>query len=311
MDWIAKQRYTVRDRPTERVNNRYILFTIQHHPSSASHLVPLLESSTRRFLTDARYTQDIRYLKLWVTYARHVDRREEIFSFLESRDIGTRHSALYEEWATAAEGLKRYVCSLYRCSQILFSVLMRTERFSYRKAEDVFRLGIARKAAPLERLKRLYKEFLARHVIGPDGTLPEDEPLPSRTPGRSILGGLGSAITSTTTIAISGAVQSTQAPKTATRNANGSKMEIFSDDKGQAEDSAASEWIDFGTRDGRRKENVVEAGPWKGEVLPQSAARGRVAPRTPKFEVFKDQVSFPVSARQIQANASLNTGCNR
>lgn len=32
----------------------------------------------------------------------------------------------------------------------------------------------------------------------------------------------------------------------------------------------------------------MEATPWKGETLPQSAARHRVAPRTPKLEVFKD-----------------------
>lgn len=66
-------------------------------------------------------------------------------------------------------------------------------------------------------------------------------------------------------------------------------MEIFSDEKGANEDSSAGPWADLGTRDGRRKENVVEAGPWKGEVLPQSAARNRIAPRTPKVEVFKDE----------------------
>jgi checkpoint serine/threonine-protein kinase len=72
--------------------------------------------------------------------------------------------------------------------------------------------------------------------------------------------------------------------------ANGSKMEIFADGTVRAEDDAPGEWADFGTRDGRRKENTVEAGPWKGETLPQSAARSRVAPRTPKIEVFKEMV---------------------
>jgi len=88
----------------------YITFTVQHHPSSDnSHLLPLLESTNRRFIDDGRYAQDIRYLKLWIQYARHVERREEIFSMLGSREIGTKHALFYEEWATALEGLGRCV----------------------------------------------------------------------------------------------------------------------------------------------------------------------------------------------------------
>lgn len=65
-------------------------------------------------------------------------------------------------------------------------------------------------------------------------------------------------------------------------------MEIFADEEGKADDTPASEWPEFGSRVERKKENTVEAGPWKGETLPQSAVRGRVAPRTPKVEVFQD-----------------------
>lgn len=82
-------------------------FTVQHYPSSPSHVLPLLESTTRRFIDDVRYSQDARYLKLWIMYARHVERREEVWAFLESRDIGTRHASFYEEWAMASEGLGR------------------------------------------------------------------------------------------------------------------------------------------------------------------------------------------------------------
>ena len=70
-------------------------------------------------------------------------------------------------------------------------------------------------------------------------------------------------------------------------------MEIFSDTGGAAHDEPAGEWAEFGTRDSRRKENVVEATAWKGETLPQK----RVAPRTPKMEVFKDTVRFHAQVR--------------
>ncbi|KAK4686311.1 checkpoint serine/threonine-protein kinase, partial [Tremellales sp. Uapishka_1] len=246
------------------VYNRYILFTVQHHPSSATHLLPLLESTTRRFLADARYAQDTRYLKLWVMYTRHVERREDVWAFLDSREVGTHHAVFYEEWASAADALGRR-----------------------KKADEIFRLGLARKAAPVERLKSRHAAYLAR-ILTASGTIPEDDPaalLPARSSGRSVLGTVASASSGS---AISGAIQSAPSTRIPTRNPNGSKMEVFSDVAGNGEDGTAGEWADFGTRDGRRKENTVEAGPWRGEVLPQSAARGRVAPRTPKVEVFKD-----------------------
>jgi checkpoint serine/threonine-protein kinase len=68
-------------------------------------------------------------------------------------------------------------------------------------------------------------------------------------------------------------------------------MAVFADGDEPAEAAEGGVWADFGTRDSRRKENVVEATPWKGEVMPQSASK-RMAPRTPKLEVFKDTVSF-------------------
>ncbi len=86
---------------------------MEHHPTSSNHLIPLLESTTRKFVADDRYNQDLRHLKLWVQYVRLIERREEVWAFLESRDIGTKHSLFYEEWAMALEALGRYVSSCF------------------------------------------------------------------------------------------------------------------------------------------------------------------------------------------------------
>ncbi|ORX40462.1 hypothetical protein BD324DRAFT_574984 [Kockovaella imperatae] len=234
--------------------NRYILFTVQHHPSAASHLLPLLESTTRRFVNDGRYAQDARHLKLWVMYARHVERREEVWAFLESKDVGTKHAVFYEEWAMALEGLGRK-----------------------KKSDDIYRLGIHRKAAPVDRLKNRHQAFLARIMAPPSGVVPDDEPERST---RAVLGQ-----TETGPSLISGAVQ--LAPSTRlSRAPNGHKMEIFTDSGASGDDGERGEWADLGTRDDRRKENTVEATPWKGETLPQK----RAAQRTPKLEVFKDSL---------------------
>ncbi|ODO01472.1 hypothetical protein I350_06292 [Cryptococcus amylolentus CBS 6273] len=245
------------------VYNKYILFTVQHHPSSDFHLLPLLETTTRRFVNDPRYQMDPRYLRLWVMYARHIERREEIWAFLESRNIGTDFSLFYEEWATALEGLGRR-----------------------KKADEVYRIGIARKANPVERLKTRHKQFLERIMAPPSGVVPDDDPVPAssaRTPSRAVLGQVRSGPSSS----VAGATQLAPSMRTSSVN-NGRKMEIFADAEGNKDETSAPEWADFGTRDERRKENTAEAGPWQGETLPQSANRGRVAPRTPKVAVFQD-----------------------
>lgn len=207
-------------------------------------------------------------------YARQIDRREEIWAFLESRDIGTRHSLFYEEWATTLEGLGRR-----------------------KKADEIYRLGIARKASPLDRLKNRHKQFLERIMVLPSGVVPDDDPTPApaRTPSRSVLG----QVRATPSFSVAGATQLAPSLRSTSVN-NGRKMAIFADEEGKAEDTPASEWPEFGSRDERKKENTVEAGPWKGETLPQSAARGRMTPRTPKVEVFQD-----VSASLSRINFSL------
>lgn len=154
-----------------------------------------------------------------------------------------------------------------------------------KKADEIYRLGIARKAAPLERLKTRHQAFLARIMAPPSGIVPDDEPVsaPSRPSSRSVLGQVGAPSS------ISGATTVPAASGSISRAPNSAKMQIFSDAEGAGEDMAPNEWEDLGTREARRKENVVEATPWKGAILPQK----HMAPRTPKLEIFRDAVSIP------------------
>lgn len=170
-----------------------------------------------------------------------------------------------------------------------------------KKADEIYRLGIARKAAPLERLKARHQAFRERIMVASNETIPEDEAqAATRTQSRSVLGNVNPAFT-----AVSGATQLAPSLRLS-KSANGARMEIFSDVTGTVQDEAAGEWADLGTRDGRRKENTVEAGAWKGETLPQSAARGRITPRTPKVEVFMDLVSVMSHIQKL-----LPTGVER
>lgn len=87
--------------------DRHIQWAAQHFTSRADYFIEHCEKATRRFVKDTRYAQDARYLKMWLLYSRYMERREEIWAFLASREICTNHALFYEEWAMACEGIGR------------------------------------------------------------------------------------------------------------------------------------------------------------------------------------------------------------
>lgn len=158
------------------------------------------------------------------------------------------------------------------------------------KADEIYRLGIARRAKPLDRLQHRYKSFQVRIMQTPAAFLPpETAPAPSSSApsssssrSRSTLGTLSAPSGSS-----SGSIGTSSA--SSTRANNGKKMAIFVDSavSGGAEDGTSSWEGELGTRDTVRKENERDAVAWQGEILPQGRP---VAPRTPKLEVFRDEV---------------------
>ena len=119
----------------------YVKWCIDNYPSgksSESGVVPLLERATRTFKGNEQYTNDSRYLRLWILYAQHTDVPRDVFQFLLANEIGTRLAALYEELAVVLEG-----------------------QGVYDEADATYKMGIARRATPLDRLKRRYNEYQA------------------------------------------------------------------------------------------------------------------------------------------------------
>lgn len=232
---------------------------MQHHPSSPSHLLPVLESTTRKFIEDTRFHQDLRYLKLWAQYARLVERSDDVWSFLNSREVGTGHALFYEEWALAAES-----------------------KGKVSNADEIYRMGINRKAQPLKRLQTSHQGYKNR-AAGIEEEFSERSTNPGRTALASRLPG-GQSAPST-------GLQQSSGPKTLLgQPLNGAKLDVFSDAGVRGGlDQREGEWEDMGTREGNRKENFMEAMPWKGEVMKQD--KTKVTPRAPKMSVFSDSVS--------------------
>jgi len=93
-------------------------WTVEHYPqghSAESGILELLEEATRVLKERRGCKDDPRYLRLWVMYARYVDKPEVIYEYLLANDIGTTWAALYEEYAMTLERDGRYVlCCLQR-----------------------------------------------------------------------------------------------------------------------------------------------------------------------------------------------------
>ncbi|GAA5962252.1 hypothetical protein JCM3765_004718 [Sporobolomyces pararoseus] len=249
------------------ISHQYVRFIIANYPAganAANKLVPVLEETTRRFLGDERYTNDPRYFRLWAHYAKNMESPEECYRFLFAKGIAEKLAALYEEYAKVLEAAGKR-----------------------KQADQVYLLGINRRATPLDRLKRSHLDFQARMLVAP--------PLPS--PPRQSLNDSDSSRTTrpilSSTRALGGGTTSGTGvgPK-----GNGSMFAVFKDDSASSGAGAGqeAEWDDFGTVKSRKRENDMEKKEWNGETMPQVAP----APTSGfKLEVYRDETatSLPTS----------------
>ncbi|KAI0635917.1 Mad3/BUB1 homology region 1-domain-containing protein [Trametes polyzona] len=111
---------------------------------SQSGLLELLDEATRHFLEDETYRSDLRYLKLWLLYAKHVEDPIVIYSFVFKKGIGKTFAQIYSDYALALHA-----------------------RGEWGEADKVFQAGIRRRARPVDPLKRQYEEFKARTLAPP------------------------------------------------------------------------------------------------------------------------------------------------
>ena len=246
----------------------YVKWCIDSFPSGhspASGLVPLLERATRTFHGSEQYRSDSRYLRLWILYAQHVDCPRDVFNFLLANEVGTRLAGLYEELARVDE-----------------------EAGALDHADETFRLGIARGATPLERIKRRYAEFQQRVVGASDTAQPYSRALADAMAraGRSVLG-----VKSGETSAPANVVRARGGnPGIASTRAGGNArtLRVYADENDTDPAPAPAppaQWADLGSAEHRRQENVSTLG--RHNLRPMHA---RTPGRTPGrvLEVFCD-----------------------
>ncbi|GAA5982702.1 hypothetical protein JCM10908_006753 [Rhodotorula pacifica] len=253
-------------------SHQYVRFIVANYPagaSAANKLVPVLEATTRKFLGDPRYSNDPRYFRLWAHYAKNMEDPENCYRFLFAKGIAEKLAALYEEYAKVLEA-----------------------KHKRKQADQVYTLGINRRAAPLDRLKRSYLDFQARMLIAPPvPSPPRNSTTASTADSRAVLGSSSSGASRPAVAAAGTGV----GPK-----GNGSAFAIFRD--GDATPANGSdpkaEWDDYGTVKSRTRENNEEKKEWEGETLPVKGLGAAAATRPGggfKLEVYRDETATSAS----------------
>ncbi|KAM0855179.1 hypothetical protein ACQ4PT_049905 [Festuca glaucescens] len=233
-----------------------------------SGLVVVYEQCVRAFWHDERYKDDLRYLKVWLEYAGNCADAEVIFRFLEANQIGEGHAVFYIRYASLMESKNKL-----------------------KKADEIFNLGMARKAKPVEKLETTYRAFLRRSTRKKeheqDDTASEDQPV--RRFGRDMNRGdtRGQHMENSHLLAKPRALQriNVNAPILVYKE---NPLPSQGLDRTRSKDRA---WNTLGTQADRNKENNMMPARWTlHKIPPKVAARPAVqSARVSSIEVFVDE----------------------
>ncbi|XP_077210824.1 BUB1-related (BUB1: budding uninhibited by benzymidazol 1) [Tasmannia lanceolata] len=244
----------------------------EYFPSGGecSGLVLIYEQCVRTFWHVDRYKEDLRYLKVWLEYADNCADAEVIYSFLEENQIGHTHSVYYISYALHMESKNKM-----------------------RKADEIFNLGIARKAQPKEKFEATYKKFLLRSTGRCKTT--DDEPTDNHSPVRRF----GTLLTASESRKLT-TERSDLAKKKAKlqRVDSNTPLSVYNDTNTRSTkrlqqepmNSNSRSWHTLGTQVERNKENTAIPTKWTSNKIPQRHGfRTRPATASSSIEVFVDE----------------------
>ncbi|KAJ2742891.1 protein kinase [Coemansia sp. BCRC 34301] len=274
------------------VYHRYVQWLLEVVPQAVGHqsIIRLVERPLKLFRDQERYRNDARYVKMWIWYTGLVNEGQDaVFQFLIANKIGDSLAVLYEEYAKLLEG-----------------------KGKIRKTDEIYQLGVARKAQPLARLQRRYVDFQRRVMAQTmrDAEKPQEDVSPQvaersgrvndENSRRTMLGAkrtagsVRSAAANTLPSSQRGLLPSAVDGRGGRQN---SRIAVFTDPDGTTAAAATASssagttpWLDAGSDEGRRKENLRDATSWRGQTLEQRRmpSASAAVPATEKITVFCD-----------------------
>jgi len=287
-------------------------------------VLPLLERCTRE-LRETRFEQyrdDARFLRVWVKYADLGKQPHDIFKFLETNDIGQRHTLFYEAYAAFLE-----------------------MKGAYGKAAETYDRGVVMRAHPRDRLKDKLAQFQhrmmrreqrkaenrANGVEDDTGELAETaarrfgdrrggagRSAEAENPGAAPRGVVGGGVAGTVGAppvgaggskrgrSMRGAAAAAAASASGSANADDGGMEVYCDDQNGAPEAPAGAWRNLPAYQETRKENSRAATAWAGQRLKQKRSRPGQAgapPPGPTLEVYQDE-DLVLAEEQAAADAA-------
>lgn len=242
-----------------------------------SGLLSICEQCVRTFWNDKHYCDDIRYLKTWLEYADQCTDPEVVYNFLDVNGVGQDHSLFYMRYA--------------RCLE---------QKNKMKRADEIYSLGIARGAQPLEKLKTAQRNFRARAINAIKKE--EDDILTSRDEHeswRSFGTIMNGASEGTARQSLQSVHDARRKLKPLAKRDENKQLSIYCDPVelhsrpstsfgNQAENREGSQqaWLALGTRAERNKENTSIPTKWNANKIP---LRTTIRDAAPTLEVFVDE----------------------
>ncbi|TPX46706.1 hypothetical protein SeMB42_g03580 [Synchytrium endobioticum] len=293
----AKFEHAINNQPDDvddplDIHHRYVAWIQSTHTTGHSpELMKAVERAVRAYRKDGRYKNDIRFFKLWIITAKQAQDPRAVFKYMAVNEIGTQLASYYEEYADLLETLSKW-----------------------NDADEVYKLGLARKAEPLQRLERKYRQFDERWRKGVERGVFVDssssssssssgsqDDVPSNGSRRALQLREGSAHTLPQNSSI---MPPPPPPSVMRRNDNfptskqSDRVSVLKHaDPPVAVVPAASSsnpWSEYPNNKTLRKENEPQATSWKGQILPQQGVNANASSANgwkdvkEKIEVFKD-----------------------
>ena len=264
---------------------KYIKWMQDQFPNGSKKLLPLFERCTREFSKNESYRNDERYIKIWIGYADMLPNPSEVFKYMRTEGIGDQLALYYVATAWTAE-----------------------RRKDFSLADKAYKVGLEKKAKPVEMLRKRHREFqrrMSRYLLNQveqqetkaEVVLDENNQPLKATRGNRRLNSQGNL-----------GVSAARKPPQQVQN---EKFDIFVEkDAGFKENDWAHNGVGRLSRGQEisTKENTRKPTPWVNQGLAEHVVASRKPEPPRSFGVFVDEESKTEQTMEASRKESAGSG---
>ncbi|XP_075229842.1 mitotic checkpoint serine/threonine-protein kinase BUB1 beta-like [Lycorma delicatula] len=262
----------------------FVQWIEQSYPSLGpeSKLIDLLEDTINIFKDTDKYKQDPRFIELLIKYINSQINPVELYQLAYNQGLGTMCAIFYEAWAEELDKIQ-----------------------DWKRANQVYELGIMSHAEPTEELKLKHEQFqlsVGRHMLTSDYNKPDSPEKTVIAPSRQALSKLHKSSVAGIRMP-KGNPGVLRALPSVFGNNQRSMISIYQEnnDPAIASGSVKSQMDHFPKAVVSNKENSLKAGPWKNKKSASSSSLSsshystssvvniHAASSTPGFQVHEDE----------------------